>query len=88
LYGRGLDWSPYLKDRVTKRVAGNTPDVVNLETEVAVVQQKNYDLMGDLLEADVLMLFRQVLREEESLVKVGGQSQFGYLPTMVLKILV
>ena len=83
-YGRGLDWSPYLKDRVTKPAAGNTPDVVNFETEVAAVQQKNYDLMGDLLEADVLMLFRQVLREEESLVKVGGQSQFGYLPTMAL----
>ncbi len=81
---RGLDWSPYLKDRVTKPAAGNTPDVVNLETEVAAVQQKNYDLMGDLLEADVLMLFRQVLREEESLVKVGGQTQFGYLPTMAL----
>ena len=30
------------------------------------------------------MLFRQVLREEESLVKVGGQPQFGYLPTMAL----
>jgi hypothetical protein len=57
-YGRGLDWSPYLKDRVTKPAAGNTPDVVNLETEVAAVQQKNYDLMGDLLETDVLMLFR------------------------------
>ena len=83
-YGRGLDWSPYLKDRVTKPAADHTPDVVNLETEVAAVQQKNYDLMGDLLEADVLMLFRQVLREEESLVKVGGQSQFGYLPTMTL----
>jgi len=83
-YGRGLDWSPYLKDRVTKPAAGNTPDVVNLETEVAAVQQKNYDLMGDFLEADVLMLFRQVLREEESLVKVGGQAQFGYLPTMAL----
>ena len=73
-----------MKDRVTKPVAGNTPDVVNLETEVAAVQQKNYDLMGDLLEADVLILFRQVLREEESLVKVGGQAQFGYLPTMAL----
>ena len=73
-----------MKDRVTKPAAGNTPDVVNFETEVAAVQQKNYDLMGDLLEADVLMLFRQVLREEESLVKVGGQAQFGYLPTMAL----
>ncbi len=30
---------------------------------------------GDLLETDILMIFRQVLREEESLVKVGGQTQ-------------
>ena len=48
------------------------------------MQQKNYDLIGDLLETDVLMLFRQVLREEESLLKVGVQEQFGYLPTMTL----
>ncbi len=41
--------------------------------------------MGDLLEADILMLFRQVLREKESPVKVGGQAQFGYLPRMVLE---
>ena len=34
------------------------------------MSQKNYDLMGDLLEEDVLILFRQVLREEESLLKV------------------
>jgi hypothetical protein len=40
--------------------------------------------MGDVLEEDVLILFRQVLREEESLVKVRGQSQLGYLPRMVL----
>ena len=40
--------------------------------------------MGDLLEEDILMLFRQVLREEESLVKVGGQEKFGYLPRMTL----
>jgi hypothetical protein len=40
--------------------------------------------MGDLLEADILILFRQVLRQEESLVKVGGQAQFGYLPRMAL----
>ena len=69
---------------MTKPAAGNTPDVVILETDVTVVQQKNYDLMGDLLEADVLMIFRQVLRDEESVVKVGGQSQFGYLPRMAL----
>jgi hypothetical protein len=38
--------------------------------------------MGDLLETDILMIFRQVLRGVESLVKVGGQSQFGCLPRM------
>jgi len=83
-YGRDLDFTPYLKDRVTKPAAGKTPDVVMLDTDVSPVPQKNYDLMGDLLEADILMLFRQVLREEESLVKVGGQAQFGYLPRMAL----
>ena len=84
-HGRGLDWSLFLKDRDTQPTAGNTPHVVILETEVPVVQQKNYDLMGDLLDTDVLILFRQVLREEESLLKVGAQSQFGYLPTMTLE---
>jgi hypothetical protein len=42
-----------------------------LDTDVSDVTQKNYDLMGDLLEVDILILFRQVLREEESLVKVS-----------------
>ena len=69
-------------------VVGNTPDVVILETEVPAVQQKNYDFLGDVLEADVLMFFRQVLREEESLLKVGAQAQFGYLPTMTLSNIV
>jgi hypothetical protein len=55
-----------------------------LDTDVSPVPQKNYDLMSDLLETDILMLFRQVLREEESLVKVGGQVQFGYLSRMTL----
>ena len=55
-----------------------------LDADVSAVQQKNYDLMGDLLEEDILILFRQVLREEESLVKVGGQTEFGYLPRMSL----
>ena len=55
-----------------------------LDADVSAVEQKNYDLMGDLLEADILMFFRQVLREEESLVKCGGQAQFGYLPRMAL----
>ena len=57
-YGRDLDWSLYLKDRVTKPDSVNTSDVVMLDTDVPVVQQKNYDLMGDLLESDVLMIFK------------------------------
>ena len=73
-----------MKDRVTKPNAGKAPDIVVLDADVSAVEQKNYDLMGDLLEADILMLFRQVLRQEESLVKVGGQAQFGYLPRMAL----
>jgi hypothetical protein len=36
--------------------------------------------MEDLLETDILMIFRQVLREEESLVKVGGQTQLVTCP--------
>jgi hypothetical protein len=54
------------------------------EAPVTVVQKKVYDLMDDLLEADVLKVYRQVLAEEESLVKGGGQVQFGYLPRMAL----
>jgi hypothetical protein len=40
--------------------------------------------MDDLLETDVLKLYRLVLGEEEALVKAGGQAQFGYLPRMTL----
>jgi hypothetical protein len=83
-YGRDLDFTPYLKDRVTKPSPGKTPDVVMMVIDVSPVTQKNYDLMGDLLESDILILFRQVLRKEESLVKVGGQTQFGYFPRMTL----
>ena len=83
-YGRDLDFTPYLKERVTEHAAGKVPDIVVLDADVSAMEQKNYDLMGDLLEADILMLFRQVLRQEESLVKVGGQAQFGYLPRMTL----
>ncbi len=83
-YGRDLDFTPYLKERVIKPAPGKSPDIVMLDTDVSAVEQKNYDLMGDLLEADILMLFRQVLREEESVVKIGGQAQFGYLPRMSL----
>jgi hypothetical protein len=83
-YGRDLDFTPYFKERVTKPAAGKAPDVVMLDTDVSVVEQKNYDWMGDLLETDILILFRQVLREEESLVKIGGRAPFGYLPGMTL----
>ena len=71
--------SPPLQYTITNQLS--TP---SRTSDVSGVQQKNYDLMGDLLEADILMLFRQVLREEESLVKVGGQAQFGYLSRMAL----
>jgi hypothetical protein len=54
------------------------------EEPAPVVQKKVYDLMDDLLEADVLKVYRQVLAEEEALVKAGGQTQFGYLPRMTL----
>ena len=55
------------EDRRALHVDDQQAEVVMLDTDVSAVQQKNYDLMGDLLEADILMLFRQVLREEESL---------------------
>ena len=40
--------------------------------------------MDDLLEADLFKLYRQVLTDEESLVKAGRKVQFGYLPRMTL----
>ncbi len=42
---------------------------------------------ADLLETDVLMLFRNVLKEVEAQFKAAGQAQFGYLPRMALGIL-
>jgi hypothetical protein len=60
-------------------------DVTITEESVSVVKKKVYDLMDDLLEADVLKLYRQVLAEEEALVKAGGQAQFGYLCRMTLE---
>ncbi len=59
-------------------------DVTITEESVSVVQKKVYDLMDDLLEADMLKVYSQVLAEEEALVKAGGQAQFGYLSRMVL----
>jgi hypothetical protein len=59
-------------------------DVTITEEPAPVVQKTVYDLMDDLLEADVLKLYRQVLAKEEALVKAGGQTQFGYLPRMAL----
>ena len=40
--------------------------------------------MDDLLETDVLKMYRQVLTDEKTQVKDGGKTQFGYLTTMVL----
>jgi hypothetical protein len=40
--------------------------------------------MDDLLETDVLKMYRQVLSEEESQVKVRDKAQFYYLSRIVL----
>jgi hypothetical protein len=53
-YGRDLDFTPYLKDQVTKPSPGKTPDVVMMDTDVSPVTQKNYDMMGDLLQSEVV----------------------------------
>jgi hypothetical protein len=58
---------------------GHNVDVTITEVPVPVVQKKVYDLMDDLLEVDVLKLYRQVLTEEDTQVMVGGKVQFGYL---------
>ncbi len=78
---------PVVVDKPPARIVlGETDDadVTITEEPAPVVQKKVYDLMDDLLEADVLKLYRQVLAEEETLVKAGGQDQFGYLPRMTL----
>jgi len=54
------------------------------EESVSVAVLKVYDLMDDLLDADVFKVYSQVLSEEESQVKAGGKDQFGYFPRMVL----
>ena len=117
IYGRQLDWAPFLKSAVvpqqksavvsvpvlapqsTKHGAGavvNTSksaaseagppeDVVMItEESVPAAAPKSYDLIDDLLEADVFKVYRQVLSEEEAQVKVGGKAQFGYFPRMAL----
>ncbi len=67
---------------------GHNVDVTITEVPVPVVQKKVYDLMDDLLEeVDVLKLYRQVLTEEDTQVKVGGKVQFGYLSRMTLGII-
>ena len=48
------------------------------------MKQKDYALMDDLLDTDVLMMYSQVLKEEDTQVKSGGYLQFGYFPRMVL----
>jgi hypothetical protein len=96
-HGKELDWAPFVKcpgvvcpavvDKPpTRIVLGETDDddVTITEEPVSVVHKKDYDLMDDLLEVNVLKLYRQVLAEEEALVKAGGQAQFGYLPRMTL----
>ena len=59
-------------------------DVIITEEPVSVVEKKTYDLMDDLLETDVLKLYRPVLSEEETHVKTGDKDQFGYLARMTL----
>ena len=49
------------------------------------VAEKVYDLVDDLLEADILMLCRNVLKEEEAQGKAGGK--VGYLPRMAIWLL-
>jgi len=99
-FAKEVDWSAFvgLKAVVVAPAAGgksggtvssrsaagcSDTNVVIIEEEPAVVTQK-YDLMDDLMGADVLMLFRKVLKEEEAQVAGGGQAQFGYLPRMTL----
>ncbi len=96
-HGKELDWAPFVKcpgvvcPTVVEKPPARTllgeaddDDVTITKAPVPVVQKKVYDLMDDLLEADVLKVYRQVLAEEETLVKGGGQAQFGYLPRMAL----
>jgi hypothetical protein len=47
-------------------------DVITVEEPVLVLEKKAYDLMDDLLEADVLKLYRQVLAEEYTQVTTDG----------------
>jgi hypothetical protein len=54
-------------------------NVVIIEEDPDVVKQK-YDLMEDLMGVDVLMLFRKVLKEEETQVEGGVQTKFRYFP--------
>ncbi len=50
------------------------------------MKKKVYDVMDDLLEleTDVLMMYRQVLKEQDTQVKTGGKTQFGYRVRMTL----
>ena len=51
------------------------------------VAETVYDLVDDLFEADILMLCRNVLKEEEAQGKAGGKAQFGHLSRMALAII-
>jgi hypothetical protein len=55
---------------VLPNVWADNDDVIIEEEPVHVVEKKAYDLMDDLLEADVLKMYRQVLGEEETQVRV------------------
>jgi hypothetical protein len=78
LPGDVYDSSPFLKSGRNKQDV-MWDDVKFLKKHTAQGTTVTY-----LLEADVLKLYRQVLSEEEVLVKTGGQAQFGYRPRMVL----
>jgi hypothetical protein len=88
LYDRQLDWAPFLKSvdvpqqksavlslTVVPKSTMNAPSPVGITSKSVTV---------DLLEADFLELYRQVLAEEEVQVKVGDKAQFGDLPRMDL----
>jgi hypothetical protein len=65
-------------------VVGLPTHVTKIDAPVPAVHKKVYDLMDDLLEADVLKLYRQILSEVETQVKAGDKAHFGYLPRMAL----
>ena len=64
--------------------------IVMIEADHPVVKERVYDLMDELLEADVLMLFRNRIERRGGTRQgwcTGDQTQFGYLPRMALGLL-